>query len=80
MKKYSKDVGLDVLKQTIAVAVADGNNGQLRFFGDIINTPEAINKLITQLGKADAALSFCYEAGPCGCIGPIQITSTGEIN
>jgi transposase len=38
----------------------------LRFFGEIVNTPEAINKLVTQLGKAGAALSFCYEAGPCG--------------
>jgi transposase len=66
MEKFSKYVGLDVHKQTIAIAVADGNNGELHFFGGIVNTPEAINKLVTQLGKAGAALSFCYEADPCG--------------
>lgn len=66
MKKFSKYVGLDVHKQTIAVAVADGDSGELRFFGEIVNTPEAINKLVAQLGKAGATLSFCYEAGPCG--------------
>jgi transposase len=66
MLKFSKYVELDVHKQTIAVAVADGNNGELRFFGEIGNTTEAIKKLVTQLGKAGAALSFCYEAGPGG--------------
>ncbi len=34
--------------------------------GEIANTPEAIQKLVKQLGKAGAKLSFCYEAGPCG--------------
>ena len=66
MREFSKFVGLDVHKQTIAVAVADANGGEIRFVGEIVNTPEAINKLIGQLGKAGAQLSFCYEAGPCG--------------
>lgn len=34
--------------------------------GEIANTPEAISKLISQLKRGAARLSFCYEAGPCG--------------
>jgi transposase len=66
MKQFSKYVGLDVDKETIAVAVAEGDGGEVRFFGEIINTSEALDKLVKQLNKAGAQLSFCYEAGPCG--------------
>ncbi len=66
MKQFSKYVGLDVHKATIAVAVAEANGGEVRYFGEISNTPEAIQKLVKQLRKGEAALSFCYEAGPCG--------------
>ena len=66
MKQFSKYIGLDVHKETIAVAVAEGDGGEVRFFGEIVNTPEALDKLVKQLSKAGAQLSFCYEAGPCG--------------
>ena len=66
MKEFSKYVGLDVHKETIAVSVAEANGGEVRYFGEIANMPEAIEKLVRQLRKGDAALSFCYEAGPCG--------------
>lgn len=66
MDQFTKYVGLDVHKETIAVAVAEGGGGEVRFVGEIANTPEAIHKLVRQLGKAGAKLSFCYEAGPCG--------------
>ena len=68
MKKFSKYVGLDVHKETIAVAVAEADGGEVRFFGEIVNTTEAIQKLVGQLSKAGAQLSFCYEAGPCGYV------------
>jgi transposase len=55
-----------VHKATIAVSVADANGGEVRYVGEIANTPEAIEKLVRQLRKGDAHLSFCYEAGPCG--------------
>lgn len=66
MKEFIKYVGLDVHKQTIAVSVADSNGGEVRYFGEIANTPEALSKLVRQLKKGDARLAFCYEAGPCG--------------
>ncbi|MEA3098633.1 MAG: transposase [Caballeronia mineralivorans] len=66
MKKFSKFVAMDVHKATIAVSAADANGGEVRYVGEIANTPEAIEKLVRQLRKGDAHLSFCYEAGPCG--------------
>ncbi len=59
MEQSSKYIGLDVHKETIAVAVANGTSGEVRFVGEIVNTPEAINKLIKQLKVGKAALSFC---------------------
>jgi transposase len=66
MKECNKYIGLDVHKETIAVSVAEANGGEVRYVGEIANTPEAIEKLIKQLRKGGAMLSFCYEAGPCG--------------
>lgn len=65
MEKY-KYVGMDVHKETIAVSVADPDGGEVRFLGEISNTPDAVLKLVKRLGKEGAKLSFCYEAGPCG--------------
>ncbi len=64
--KFTKYVGLDVHKDTIAVAVADAAGGEARFFGTIANTPEALTRLRRQLAPSRAPVSFCYEAGPCG--------------
>ena len=66
MNDFSKYVGLDVHKETIAVAVADGNGGEVRYYGEIANTPDEVLKLVRRLRKEGASLSFCYEAGPCG--------------
>ena len=66
MKEFSKFVGMDVHKATIAVSVADAGGGELRYIGEIANTPDAVAKLVRQLQKGEAQLSFCYEAGPCG--------------
>ena len=65
MKKFTKFVGLDVHKETIAVSVAE-SAGEVRFFGEIANTPAAMARLVGQLKGGGAVLSFCYEAGPCG--------------
>ena len=66
MNEFIKYVGLDVHKETVAVSIAQGNGGEVRYWGEIANTPEAMDKLIRQLRKGDSRLSFCYEAGPCG--------------
>jgi transposase len=67
MEKTTLFVGLDVHKKTIAVAQVDGAAGaDVRFYGTIENTPEAIRTLSRKLSKGGQHLHFCYEAGPCG--------------
>ena len=45
MTDVVKHVGLDVHKGRIAVSVAEGNGGQVRYLGEIANTAEAIETL-----------------------------------
>ena len=79
MKEFSKYVGLDVHKETIAVSVAEAKGGEVRYLGEITNTPEAVDKLVKQIRKGGADLSFCYEAGPCGYGIHRQLTDLGCI-
>jgi len=65
MKDITKYVGLDVSKEKIAVAIAEEGREAPRFWGTIHNAPEAIKKLMNQLGKP-GQLKVCYEAGPTG--------------
>ena len=78
MDEFSKYVGLDVHKETIAVAVADRGGGEVRFVGEIAHTPEAIVRLVRQLKKGGARVSWCYEAGPCGYGLYRQLRAGGE--
>jgi transposase len=77
MNEFSKYVGLDVHKETIAASVAEANGGEVRYVGEIANTEEALDKLVKQLRKGGANLSFCYEAGPCGYGIHRQLTDLG---
>ena len=66
MAEFTKYVGLDVHKETIAVAVADGSGGEARYSGEIANTPAAVRRLLERYGRGPGRPRFCYEAGPCG--------------
>src|SRR5215468_3857793 len=60
-------VGLDVHKDGIVVAVAEGGvRGEVREYGRIANTPTALRRLAGKLCHQGVGLRFCYEAGPCG--------------
>lgn len=77
MKQFSKYIGLDVHKESIAVSVAQCDREEVQFLGDIPNTPAAIDKLARQLRKDAVSLSFCYEAGGCGYAIQRQLTDLG---
>ena len=72
-------VGLDTSKLKISVAVAeDGRQGEVRFLGEIDNTPEAVRRLVSKLASRHGELLFCYEAGPTGYGLQRQITALGH--
>jgi len=63
----TKFVGMDVHQKSISIAIADdGPDGEVRLYGTIKNTVEAIGKVIRKLVSTGAELHFVYEAGPCG--------------
>jgi transposase len=60
-------VGLDVHKESIVVAVAEGGlRGAVREYGRIANTTTALDRLARKLGDEGVKLRLCDEAGPCG--------------
>ena len=70
-------VGLDVHKDSIAVAIADaGRTGEVRFWGTIANTPEALSSLTRKLGERHRVVEYVYEAGPCGY--GVGLSATGS--
>jgi transposase len=63
MEYITKYVGLDVAKDTIAVAVADEGREAPRFLGKIPHELGTLRKLLGRLGEPEM-LEVCYEAGP----------------
>ena len=79
MRQTVMYVGLDVHKDTIAVAVAeDGKRAEVRELGEIANTRAAMTKLLGKLGGPGVELHICYEAGPCGYGIQRQVTAAGH--
>jgi hypothetical protein len=60
-------VAFDVAKTKHAVAVAEaGRTGEVRFLGDVENTPARIERTIKKLAGRYGRLQVCFEAGPTG--------------
>ena len=79
MEKRITYVGLDVHKETIAVALADeGERGDVREHGKIANAPAALTKLMNKLSQDGCELRCCYEAGPCGYGIQRQLSDAGH--
>ena len=66
--RYPAYIGLDVHKETIAVAVARAAGMLRRSREEIANKPKTVAKLVERLNRefGGEVLLFCYEAGPCG--------------
>jgi transposase len=80
MKKTELYIGLDVHKETITAAVAEGGrNGEVRQAGTITNDLHALEKLLRRIRGEDKErpLHVCYEAGPCGFVIARRLTQLG---
>ena len=60
-------VAFDVAKKKHAVAIAEGGRtGEVRFLGDVENSPAPIERTIKRLAGRYDRLHICFEAGPTG--------------
>ena len=68
MGKHSEVfVAFDVAKKKHAVAIAEGGRtGEVRFLGDVENSPLPIERTIKRLAERYDRLHVCFEAGPTG--------------
>ena len=78
MTEFSAYVGLDVHKDTIAVAVALPGRGEPVYRGEMKNQRKSLLRLIRSLSPHGEVVSFCYEAGPCGYGVYREIIETGH--
>jgi transposase len=73
-------VAFDSAKEEHAVAIAeDGRDGEVRYLGEIGNSPDAVRKLVAKLSRQYERLHFCYEAGPTGYGLHRQLTDLGHV-
>jgi transposase len=81
MGKHKLDsVAFDSAKEKHAVAIADdGRDGEVRYLGEIDNSPDAVRKLVAKLTRQYECLHFCYEAGPTGYGLHRQLTDLGHV-
>ena len=64
MNRNKRFVGLDVHKDTIAIAVAEqGREGEVRTYGTISSDLHAVERAIAKLRADGAELHVAYEAG-----------------
>ena len=77
---YGAYIGLDVHKDTIAVAIAECGRAEPVYHAEIANKPGKVAKLIERLSQryGGERLLFVYEAGPCGYGLYRQICASGH--
>lgn len=68
MNKNVHYIGLDVHKETIAVSIAPQHSTEVRRYGIIGGTLDAVDKLVNKLAQPNVELHLAYEAGPCGFV------------
>lgn len=78
MLEYSAYVGLDVHKETIAVAVAWPGREDRDHRGVISNRRTSLRRLIGNPGPDGEAVSSRHEAGPCGYGVHREIVASGH--
>ena len=67
MNKIVKYIGLDVHKNSIAIAIAkEGRQRDVNFYGVINNDMNQLHKFLRKQISQGAELMCVYEAGPCG--------------
>jgi hypothetical protein len=67
MEKCITYVGLDVHKNSIAVAFAEGGcDSEVRSYGTIDSDLASLEKVARKLVSRGSEPRFVYEAGPCG--------------
>jgi transposase len=59
-------IGMDVHKDSVEIAIADGDSHEVRRYGRIGGTHDDMRKTLRKLVSQGKSLHFCYEAGPCG--------------
>lgn len=69
MKKTQHYVGLDVHKDTIMIAVAEGGReGEVRLYGQVSSDLHAVERALRKIGADGGELHVAYEAGPTGFV------------
>jgi transposase len=63
-KSSTAFIGMDVHKESIDIAIADGR--EARHYGRIAGDGAAVDRAIRKLRSAHARIHVVYEAGPCG--------------
>lgn len=59
-------IGMDVHKESTEIAIAEGSPQEVRRYGNIGGTRDAMRKTLRRLVSSGKTLHFCYEAGHCG--------------